>query len=85
MDLFTLVEDGVAVLRAPNGVFKQTKVFTRGGRVFVPYSGGFIRVCAAFNSQHTTTHPSVKVVEIEAEGLDLKGEPTIRANLKAVA
>lgn len=85
MDLFTQVEDGVAILRAPNGVFKQTKIFTRGGRVYVPHGGGFIRVCAAFNGMHTTSHPSVKVVEMEAEGLDLTGEPTIRATLKAAA
>jgi hypothetical protein len=42
-------------------------------------------VCAAFNGQHTTSHPSVKVVEMEADGLDAKGEPTIRAALKEVA
>lgn len=86
MDLFTQVEDGVAIVRAPNGVFKQTKVFTRAGRVYVPHAGGFIRVCAAFNSMHTTSHPSIKVVEMEAPGLDtIKGEPTIRAGLKVAA
>lgn len=86
MDLFTIVEDGIAIVRAPKGVFKQTKVYTRGGRVFVPHAGGFIRVCAAFNGQHVTSHPDIRVVEIEAPGLELsKGEPVIRASLKAVA
>lgn len=85
MDLFTVIEDGVAIVRAPKGVFKQVKVYSRGGRVFVPHAGGFIRVCAKFGDTFVTSHPDIKVMEMEAPGLDVSGEPTIRGTLKAVA
>lgn len=85
MDLFTVVEEGIAILRCPKGVFKQTKVYRRGNRVFVPHGGGFLRVCVEFNGRHTTSHPDILVDAIEAPGLVATSEPTIRSTLKAVA
>jgi hypothetical protein len=85
MDLFTVVEEGIAILRMPKGVFKQTKVYRRGNRCFVPHAGGFIRVCTAFDGRFSTSHPDIKVDAIEAPGLETKGEPAFAASLKAVA
>lgn len=87
MDLFTIIEDGVAIIRAPKGVFKQAKVYQRGGRVFVGHSGGFIRVCAKFGDTFGTSHPDIKVIDLEVPGMVLKGnsEPRMAASLAAVA
>jgi hypothetical protein len=86
MQLFEVIDDGVAILRAAKGVHKQTKVYRRGERVFVPHGGGFVRVVAEFNGAYGTSHPDIKVLEIEAEGVDTStGEPRFRAALKAVA
>jgi hypothetical protein len=86
VNLFSVIDDGVAIIRCANGVFKQAKVYHRGGRVYVAHGGGFVRVCAAFNGTFGTSHPNVKVVELEAEGVDVTtGEPRFRSALKAVA
>jgi hypothetical protein len=86
MNLFSVIDEGVAIIRCANGVFKQTKVYQRAGRVYVAHGGGFIRVTAKFGETFGTSHPNVKVVELEAEGVDVStGEPRFRATLKAAA
>jgi hypothetical protein len=86
VNLFTVIDEGVAIIRCANGVFKQTKVYQRAGRVYVAHGGGFVRVCAKFNDTFGTSHPNVKVIELEAEGVDAEsGEPRFRSALKAVA
>lgn len=86
MELFTVIEDGVAILRGAKGVFKQTKVYHRGERIFVPHGGGFIRVCANFGGTFGTSHPDIKVMELEAAGVDVsKGEPRFVPALKVAA
>lgn len=73
MDLFHEIEGAVAIVRLKNGVEKQTKMFRRGDRVFIPHSGGFLRVCSGFENDWGTAHPQVKLVAFEAEGVTLKG------------
>jgi hypothetical protein len=86
MDLFSAVTDGVAIVRLSKGVIKQTKIYARGDRVYVPHAGGFLRVCAAFGSEFGTPHPDIKVLELEGEGVDVStGEPRFRAPLKVAA
>lgn len=70
---FTQVEGGLAVLRTRNGIQKQTNVYHRGGELFVPVSGGFVRVVSTrFDDYWATAHPDVKVLEIEGAGIQIK-------------
>jgi hypothetical protein len=87
MDLFTVIDDATAIVRMPKGVLKQTKVYSRGERVFVPHSGGFIRLTAPFGDTFGTSHPDIKVVEISQDvpGLFVTGEPRYRAPMRAAA
>lgn len=65
MDLFEVIEDAVAIVRYPKGVYKQTKVYRRGDRRYVSHSGGFLRITAKFGSTWGTSHPDIKVEEVE--------------------
>ncbi len=77
MELFTIIEDAAAIVRGNGGVFKQSKVYHRGGRVFVGHSGGFLRVTARFGDTWGTSNPNVKVVDMsgDIQGLSIEGEP----------
>lgn len=78
--MFTVIDDGIAILKAPKGVYRQAKLYHRGGRVYVGYGSGFLRVTAKFGEAWGTSHPDVKVIEIEATGVDFeKGEPRFAA------
>lgn len=86
MQLFTVIDDATAIIKLPKGVMKQVKVYARGDRVFVPHSGGYIRVTAKFGDTFGTSHPDIKVAEIEGEGISLEtGSPVFRTPLKAAA
>jgi hypothetical protein len=66
MKLFTEIPDAIAILRLPKGVFKQSKVFGRGDRLYVAGGGGFVEIrYADHDGQFVTTHPAIKVVEFE--------------------
>lgn len=70
---FTLVEDGIAILRLKNGIHKQVKVYHRGGKLYVPQSSGFVRIVPTrWDDYFATGHPDTKVLEIEGEGISIK-------------
>lgn len=77
MDLFREIPDAEAILRVANGVFKQSKLYHRGERVFVQGGGGFVRICAEFGGEWGTSHPKIKVIDYTqgVPGLFLKGAP----------
>jgi hypothetical protein len=73
LELFTIVDDAEAIIRQ-GVIFKQTKVYHRKGQLFVPHSGGYVRIVPQlFDSSFGTGHPSIKVVEIEGPGIEIKG------------
>ena len=81
MLVMTRIEDASAFVRLPKGIYKQVDVYHRGERVFVPHSGGFLRICAKFGDTFTTSHPDIKVLEISegVPGLLLTtGEPRFK-------
>ena len=43
MDRFHVVEDAAVIVRS-KGVYKQVKVYVRGGAVYAGLSGGFVRL-----------------------------------------
>jgi hypothetical protein len=69
MNLFSIIDDAKAIIRLPKGVEKQVDLFHRNGSVYVPHGGGFVRVTTKFGDTHSTSHPSVKVVEFDARGV----------------
>jgi len=79
MELFTLIDDGVAIIRKPPGVFMQTKLYHRGGDVYINAAGGFVRICAKFDT-YGTTHPNIKVLELSGRNVVLhqKNAPAYR-------
>jgi hypothetical protein len=70
VELFSLLEDGVAILRVKSGVYKQTKVYRRGQHIYVQASGGFVRVVPhRLGESFGTSHPDIKVLDLEAPGV----------------
>lgn len=67
MDRFICIDNAQAVLRTSQGVYKQVSVFARGGKVFVPHGGGFVRVCAQLGDQWATSCPNIKITDIDQD------------------
>lgn len=80
MEFFTIVDEADAIVRLPKGVHKQVKVYHRGGKLFIPHSGGFVRIVPQqFDATFSTGHPDVKVVEIEGPGISVEGKSLVFA------
>lgn len=73
MDLFEVIEDAVAIARYPKGVYKQTKVYRRGDRRYIPHGGGFIRITSKFGDTWGTSHPDIKVEAIDGTTVSKNG------------
>lgn len=70
MELFTVIDDAYGIARYPQGVQKQVKLYRRKQRVYLPHSGGFIEVRGKeADGTHNTSHPNVKLLEFECEGV----------------
>jgi hypothetical protein len=65
MDHMSLVEDASAWVRLKRGVFKQADVYRRGRHCYIKHAGGFIRICEKFGNEWLTSHPDIKVLELE--------------------
>lgn len=72
MDLFHKIEGAVAIARHKGSVLKQSDMYARGDRVYIPHQGGFLRVTQEFGGEFGTVIPAIKVLEFEAEGVELK-------------
>jgi len=71
--LFTLIDDGVAIVRKPKGVQVQAKLYHRNGQVFIGAAGGFLRISDKFDT-YGTSHPDYKVLELEGTGVKCEGK-----------
>lgn len=71
MNVFTVIDDALALLRLPNGIYKEVKVYARQTRVYVPHGGGYVQVKGKYQSvEYSTSHPNVKVIELDVPGLE---------------
>lgn len=61
MDYFHQIEDGKAVIRGKNGLYRQVDLFQRGGRVFAKYGAGFLRL----HPQGGTSNPAVAWLDLD--------------------
>jgi hypothetical protein len=59
------IDGAKAFLRARNGVYREVDVYTRGEYKYIPYGKGFLRVISKWDNQWLTSHPHVKVLELE--------------------
>jgi hypothetical protein len=59
------IEGAKAFLRARNGVYREVDVYTRGEYKYIPYGKGFLRLCTKWDNNWLTSHPNVKVLELE--------------------
>lgn len=72
---FTKAEDGIAILRLKNGVQKQVEPYHRNGKLYVPHSGGFVRIVPQrWDDYFSTAHNDAKVLEIEGAGISINGK-----------
>lgn len=77
MEGFKQIPDGRAIVRLKGGLLKEVKLFARGGRVFIPLRGGYLRICEKLGDKWVTADSNVSVVDIvqDLPGLFVTGEP----------
>lgn len=77
MEGFKQIPDGRAILRIKGGLQKEVNLFARGGKVFVPMRGGYLRICAKLGDSWLTVDSSVSVIDItqDVPGLFVINEP----------
>lgn len=68
MQLFHVIDDGVAILRIRGRVYKQAKIYHRGEDVFAAYGGGYIRLTRGSG----TTVPEVSCEAVEGPGVEIR-------------
>jgi hypothetical protein len=79
MELFHVIDDGVAIVKV-GSVYKQTKLYRRGDRLFVTHAGGYVRICAKFGDTWGTAMPNIKVIDFEGAGVvNATSEPRFQA------
>jgi hypothetical protein len=59
------IDGAKAFLRARNGVYREVDVYARGEYKYIPYGKGFLRLCTKWDNNWLTSHPQVKVLELE--------------------
>lgn len=62
MDRFHLIDDAAAIL-VSKGVYRQVKVYQRGGALFAAHGSGFIRLY-----KNGTSLPTVRCEEVDVPG-----------------
>lgn len=72
MEVFTVIDGAVCILRLPKGVFKQSELYHRGKRLYVKHGSGFVEVRSkdAHGGEHSTSHPDVKLIEWDATSFE---------------
>lgn len=76
--MIVVIDDAIAFVRYPKGVFRQAKLYSRGERIYVQHGTGYVRLCAKFGNEFLTSHPDIKVIEIDAPMIDVTREPKLK-------
>lgn len=87
MNLFHVIEDAYAIVRKPKGVYAQSKLYHRGDMIFLAYGSGFVRIGQKFGESWGTSHPDIKVIDFEGEGIVNRADPRFlpaSANVRAI-
>lgn len=82
MDYFTEIPDAHAIT-VSNGVYRQVKMFARGGKVYARHGAGFVRLLQSCQ----TTCPTVRWIEYDDAGQKItEAQGSVRVgHLKVVA
>jgi len=82
IELFHEIPDAEAIIRQRGGIFKQAKVYRRGGKLYIGASGGYVRLTAKFGDTWGTSNPNISVVDISQgiPGMFVTGEPRWTGN-----
>lgn len=67
MQLFHIIEEGIVIIRGKGGVYRQSKVYRRGEKVYAYHAGGFIELMG----MRATSSPHVSWLDIEADGVTI--------------
>lgn len=62
MKMVSVIDGALAWVRVGK-VFKQLPVYERGDRLYVPHSGGYVRIESKWGNHWPTHHPHVVVYE----------------------
>lgn len=82
MDLFHIIDDGVAILRLKGGIEKQVRVYRRGEKLYVPAKGGYLRLTRGSG----TLDPNITCLALEGPGIKIiNNMPTYVEPSKPVA
>jgi hypothetical protein len=68
MERFHEIADGAAILVSKAGIYRQVKVFSRGGEVYAGHGTGFIRL---FRNGGTST-PHIRYAALDLAGAGTK-------------
>jgi len=61
MNYFSEISEGQAIVCA-GGVYRQSKIAVRGGKIYVKYGAGYVRLTQG----GATSHPKLRWYEIDA-------------------
>lgn len=77
MQLFHEITDAQAIVRGKGRVFKQSKVYSRAGKLYIAALGGYVKICAKLGNDWVTSNPNLTVIDISQDipGLSVDGEP----------
>lgn len=64
MELFHEIPDAQAIIRCGGGVYKQVKLYRRGGHTYVGARGGFVRIHTKFGDTWPTSNPDITVLDM---------------------
>lgn len=59
------IDGAKAFVRGRYGVYRETDVYRRGDNMYLPHGKGYIRVMQLWAGEWGTSHPHVKVLELE--------------------
>jgi hypothetical protein len=66
MEVFSQLDESLAIIRVGKGIEKQVKLFLRGTALYVPYGGGYVEVRKKLDGLGwATAHPLVRLLEFE--------------------
>ena len=60
MDYFSPIPEGQAII-LNRGVYRQSAVFSRAGKVYAKYGAGFVRLMQG----RTSSHPNIRWIDID--------------------
>lgn len=66
MEVFTVIDDALAIIRKKSGTYSQVKLYNRIGKVYCGIGSGFIEIRQkSYQDEWATSDPNTVVVDFE--------------------